>query len=215
MNTQAWLKLLEEYRAIAVIRADDLTTGKQMAKAIAQGGITLIEITWNSYNPSQLLQELQTELTDCIIGAGTVLTPSALQEAITAGAAFCFSPYCNHQLLKMAQASELPMIPGALSPTEILNAWHSGASSVKVFPITAVGGPKYIHSLQKPLGEVPLIPTGGVTIANAPEFIASGAIAVGLSSSLFPRQLLEKQAWSEITQLARQLRENLNKTNYL
>jgi 2-dehydro-3-deoxyphosphogluconate aldolase/(4S)-4-hydroxy-2-oxoglutarate aldolase len=105
-------------------------------------------------------------------------------------------------LIQLAVAQNIPIIPGALSPTEIVSAWQAGASSVKVFPVQALGGAGYIQSLQAPLGNIPLIPTGGVTLANAQSFLAAGAVAVGLSGQLFPRQAVADGNWDAIAQQA-------------
>lgn len=204
-----WLSLLKQSRAIAVIRSSDVKLAIAMAKAVAEGGIRLIEITWNSSYPSQIINQLNAELPECSIGAGTILTPLHLQEAISCGSRFCFTPHVNGTLIQLATESQIPIIPGALSPTEIVTAWQAGASCVKVFPIGAVGGVNYIKSLQGPLGEIPLIPTGGVTLENAKDFITAGAIAVGLSGELFPTSLLESRNWPTITQRTRTLLQKL------
>jgi 2-dehydro-3-deoxyphosphogluconate aldolase/(4S)-4-hydroxy-2-oxoglutarate aldolase len=128
-----------------------------------------------------------------------VLTVQDVEQAIAAGAQFLFSPHTQPQLIHAASAQGIPIIPGALSPTEIVTAWQAGATGVKVFPIKAVGGASYIRCLQGPLGHIPLIPTGGVTLDNATEMLAAGAIAVGLSSSLFPKTLVQAQDWPTIT----------------
>jgi 2-dehydro-3-deoxyphosphogluconate aldolase/(4S)-4-hydroxy-2-oxoglutarate aldolase len=180
-----------------------------MARAIAAGGIHLIEITWTSEAAGQLIAELQTELPTCVIGTGTVLNATHLREAIAAGAQFCFTPHTNVELIHRAVEQQVPIIPGALSPTEIVTAWQAGAASVKVFPVEAVGGASYIRSLQGPLGHIPLIPTGGVTLHNARDFIAAGAIAVGLSSQLFPKQAITAGNWAMITHQAQMLRQNV------
>ncbi len=173
-----------------------------MARAVAQGGMQLIEIAWNSGQAVTLVSDLRSELPTCHIGVGTILTVTQLRQAIAAGAQFCFTPHVDLALIRAAQEAGVPIIPGALSPTEMVRAWQAGASSVKVFPVQAMGGYGYIRSLQGPLGQIPLIPTGGVTLENAGEYIAAGAIAVGLSSNLFPRHALETGNWSEITQHA-------------
>jgi 2-dehydro-3-deoxyphosphogluconate aldolase/(4S)-4-hydroxy-2-oxoglutarate aldolase len=103
----------------------------------------------------------------------------------------------------------IPIVPGALSPTEIVTAWQAGASCIKVFPIEAVGGANYIKSLQGPLGQIPLIPTGGVTLENAKEFIIAGAVAVGLSGELFPKSLVVAEDWEAVAQRANTLRQRL------
>ena len=209
MPNQSWLTLLQQTRAIAVIRTAKIEQGRQMALAVAAGGIQLIEITWNSDRPTELIQQLRVELPNCTIGTGTLLTLDQLKEAIAAGAQFLFTPHVDPVMIQTAVAHSIPIIPGALSPTEIVTAWQAGASCVKVFPVSSVGGASYIKSLQGPLGNIPLIPTGGVTLENAKEFIAAGAIAVGLSGQLFPQQLVAQENWSAIAQLAKNLMQQL------
>lgn len=205
MCKQRWLDLLRKYRAIAVIRSPDLKLGMQLAQAVAQGGMGLIEITWNSDRPADLIALLHQQLPHCTIGAGTLLTSEQAQEAIACGAEFLFSPHTHPTLIEQAIQANIPIIPGALTPTEIVTAWQTGASSVKVFPIQAVGGSDYVKSLQGPLGHIPLIPTGGVTLDNAPDLIKAGAIAVGLSSQLFPPSLVKAKNWPAIAETSRRL----------
>ena len=206
---QNWLETLKEEQIIAVIRAFSKSLGKQLAHTMSRGGIRFIEITWNSDQPEGLIPELREELPNCLIGTGTILNGEELESAIAQGAQFVFSPHVNSQLISTALAANIPIIPGALSPTEIITAWQSGATAVKVFPAQALGGVNYIKSLQGPLGNIPLIPTGGVTLENAKDFIDAGATAVGLSSQLFPKSLIEAENWEEITQRASQLKQSL------
>ncbi|GAB4210047.1 MAG: bifunctional 4-hydroxy-2-oxoglutarate aldolase/2-dehydro-3-deoxy-phosphogluconate aldolase [Coleofasciculaceae cyanobacterium] len=209
MSNQSWLTLLEQYRFIAVIRSPWLSIGHQMAHAVAMAGLSLIEITWNSDRAPELIGQLRAELPHCIIGTGTLLTLEQLYEAIEAGAQFLFTPHVNSTLIAAAVKAGVPIVPGALTPTEIVTAWEAGASCVKVFPIQSVGGASYIRALQGPLGHIPLIPTGGVTLENAREFITAGAIAAGLSGELFPKALVTAQNWKAIAQRARILKEQL------
>ena len=209
MSNQLWLTLLQQTRAIAVIRTEKIEQGRQMALAVAAGGIQLIEITWNSARPTELIQQLRLELPNCTIGTGTLLTLNQLKEAVAAEAQFLFTPHVDPVMIQTAVAHSIPIIPGALTPTEIVTAWQAGASCVKVFPVQAVGGASYIKSLQGPLGQIPFIPTGGVTLENAKEFIAAGAIAVGLSGQLFPQQLVELGDWEAIAQIAKNLLQQL------
>lgn len=210
MPDRAWLSQLKEHRAIAVIRAPEISLGYQMALTVASEGVKLIEITWNSQRASELIAQLRTELPDCTIGTGTLLNLKQMQEAIAAGAQFLFTPHVEPAMIQAAVAANIPIIPGALSPTEIVTAWASGASCVKVFPVEAVGGVQYIKSLQGPLGDIPLIPTGGVTIENTKDFLQAGAIAVGLSSQLFPKKCIEAGDWEAVAQQARRLRQMLS-----
>ncbi len=209
-SSQSWRKLLEQHRAIAVIRTDKIEQGVNMAKAVAAGGMKIIEITWNSQQPAKIIQQLKQDLPECMIGTGTILTLDQLNEAIAAGIQFCFTPHVNQTLIKIAIHHDIPIIPGALSPTEIITAWQAGASCVKVFPVQAIGGIAYIRGLQGPLASIPLIPTGGITLDNAAYFIEAGAIAVGLSSQLFPRHALDDQEWDIITQEAELLMQRLS-----
>ncbi|MDJ0676587.1 MAG: bifunctional 4-hydroxy-2-oxoglutarate aldolase/2-dehydro-3-deoxy-phosphogluconate aldolase [Calothrix sp. MO_167.B42] len=204
-----WLQQLKQHRAIAVIRAPEKELGYQMAMAVASGGMRLIEITWNTAQAATLISQLRSELPQCCIGTGTLLNMNHLKDAIACGAQFLFTPHVDPQMIELAQSSGIPVIPGALTPTEIVTAWERGASCVKVFPVQAVGGVNYIKGLQGPLGQIPLIPTGGVNLDNARQFIQAGAIAVGLSGQLFPQSSLSSGNWQSISQTARDLLENL------
>ncbi len=205
-----WLTVLNKYRVIAVIRAHEKHLARKMALAAASAGIHLIEITWNTPEAGKLIEQLRVELPDCIIGTGTLLNLEQMQQAVSAGAQFLFTPHVDLAIIQAAVARNVPVIPGALTPTEIVTAWANGASCVKVFPVQAVGGAQYIKSLQAPLGQIPLIPTGGVTVENASEFLGVGAIAIGLSSELFPKHLVMSEDWDSITQRAKILLKKIN-----
>jgi len=181
-----------------------------MAEAVATGGMELIEVTWNSAQPAKLLHRLQTEFPHCSIGAGTLLTSADLQMAIDAGAEFLFTPHTSLELIQRAVAQRLPIVPGALTPTEILTAWQAGATCVKVFPIETMGGAAYIRHLQGPIGQIPLIPTGGVTLENASRLIAAGAVAVGLAGQLFPQEAIVQGDWAYVRERASHLMQELS-----
>ncbi|MGM3307102.1 bifunctional 4-hydroxy-2-oxoglutarate aldolase/2-dehydro-3-deoxy-phosphogluconate aldolase [Anabaena sp. WFMT] len=210
MSNQVWLSQLQQHRAIAVIRAPKMDLGEKMAASVAAGGMRLIEITWNSDRAADLISLLRAELPGCIIGTGTLFNVQQLQNAIASGAQFLFSPHTDPEMIKAAVAKDVPIIPGALTPTEIVTAWSQGASCVKVFPVQAVGGTSYIQSLQAPLGHIPLIPTGGVTLENAKDFLQVGAVAVGLSGELFPKEWVLEANWSAIALQAKKLIRRLN-----
>jgi 2-dehydro-3-deoxyphosphogluconate aldolase / (4S)-4-hydroxy-2-oxoglutarate aldolase len=202
----SWLSILRQYRAIAVIRSPRFDLGLSMAEAVARGGMRLIEITWNSEQPETLIAELRVRLPHCLIGAGTILDVNQLQNAIACGAQFIFSPHFNPNLVEIAvHRHQIPYIPGVLSPTEIVTAWQTGASALKVFPINAMGGASYLKSLQAPLAGIPLIPTGGVTVENASAMLSAGAVAVGLSGSLFAEELVKTGNWTQISDRANNL----------
>ncbi|PSB28248.1 keto-deoxy-phosphogluconate aldolase [Chlorogloea sp. CCALA 695] len=207
MSRQKWLSLLQKNKVIAVIRSLDRDLALQMAFAVAKGGIELIEITWNSDRAPEVISQLRTELPNCTIGTGTLLNLKQQKNAIASGAQFLFTPHTD--IAMIGEAGDIPIIPGALSPTEIVTAWNAGASCVKVFPVQAVGGASYIKSLQAPLGHIPLIPTGGVTVENAKGFLLAGAIAIGLSRELFPQQLVDAGDWDAIALHAKTLLQGL------
>jgi 2-dehydro-3-deoxyphosphogluconate aldolase/(4S)-4-hydroxy-2-oxoglutarate aldolase len=209
MNHQSWLTLLKKHRAIAVIRSSDKELGWQMASAVVAGGIQFIEITWNTHKAAELIAELRSEFPTFSIGTGTLLNLEQLQEAIDCGAQFLFTPHTDVAMIKTAVDAGVPIVPGAFSPTEIVTAWQAGATCVKVFPISALGGAAYLKSLQGPLGHIPLIPTGGVTVENAKVFIDAGAIAVGLAGDLFPKHLVANGDWGAIVQIAQTLTQKL------
>lgn len=197
--------------AIAVVRAPNLEVGYHMSRCAIAGGLIDIEIAWNTPQAASLVTRLRQDFPDCRIGVGTVLTVEQLHQAAQVGATFVFSPHTNVALIQAAQSLELPVVPGALTPSEIVTAWQAGATAVKVFPIQVVGGTNYLKAIAAPLNDIPLIPTGGVTLEQTPEFLRAGAIAVGLSSQLFPRQALAQQDWPGITQRIRDWRDRLAK----
>ncbi|WP_293129595.1 bifunctional 4-hydroxy-2-oxoglutarate aldolase/2-dehydro-3-deoxy-phosphogluconate aldolase [Microcoleus sp. bin38.metabat.b11b12b14.051] len=209
MNHQSWLTLLKKHRAIAVIRSSDKEVAWQMASAVAAGGIQFIEITWNTHKAPELIAELRSEFPTFSIGTGTLLNLEQLQQAIDCGAQFLFTPHTDVTMIQAAVDAGVPIVPGAFSPTEIMAAWEAGATCVKVFPISGLGGAAYLRSLQGPLSGIPLIPTGGVTLENAKVFIDAGAIAVGLAGDLFPKHLVQDRDWGAIVQIAKTLTQNL------
>ncbi|MEL6164830.1 MAG: bifunctional 4-hydroxy-2-oxoglutarate aldolase/2-dehydro-3-deoxy-phosphogluconate aldolase [Cyanobacteria bacterium J06628_3] len=202
MSNSPWLTLLTKYRVIAVIRAQKKNLARKMALAVASAGIRLIEITWNTPQAAELIKQLGEELPDCVVGTGTLLNLKQMQQAVHAGAEFLFTPHVDQAVIQAAVRQNIPVIPGALTPTEVVTAWNQGATCIKVFPVQAVGGAGYIKSLQGPLGHIPLIPTGGVTVDNAAEFLEAGAIAIGLGSDLFPKHLVISEDWDSITRRA-------------
>jgi 2-dehydro-3-deoxyphosphogluconate aldolase/(4S)-4-hydroxy-2-oxoglutarate aldolase len=193
-----WLSLLQQHRIIAVIRADNVSIAREMALAAAAGGIKLIEIAWNTDRAESLIPKLQQELPDCKIGTGTVLDLDSAERAIACGCSFLFTPHTNPELIAKGLENNIPVIAGALTPTEIITAWQAGAAAVKVFPIKVMGGVEYLQCLQPVFRDIPLIPTGGISLQNADKFLAAGAIAVGISSHLFSPEVIAEDDWTTI-----------------
>lgn len=205
-----WLSQLRRDRLIAVLRAPSLAQGERMAAAVAQAGIRHLEVTCDSDRPFELIRRLRQQWPDCAVGVGTVLQREQLLRAMAAGASFGFSPVLDGELLAQAIAAQFPLVVGGLTPNEIWQAWQLGAPAVKVFPITAVGGASYLRQVQAPLGQIPLIPTGGVGFGNAQALLAAGAWAVCLGGSLFPGRLVAQQDWSAIALRAQCLVRQVN-----
>src|SRR4028119_2335225 len=152
MNYQSWLTLLKKYRAIAVIRSSEKELAWQMASSVAAGGMQFIEITWNTHKSAELIADLRSEFPSVSIGTGTLLNLEQLQQAIDCGAQFLFTPHTDVAMIKTAVDAGVPIVPGAFSPTEIVTAWQAGATCVKVFPLSALGGDAHRQSLQRTPG---------------------------------------------------------------
>lgn len=212
-NNEMWencLSILRKHRVIAVIRADSWYIAEKMAETSINAGVRLIEVTWNSINPAPFTAYLRQKYPHCYIGVGTVINLADLKTALDAGAQFVFCPHFDQDLLNFAHNRQIPLIPGTFSPSEIINAFRGGALVVKVFPIQCLGGVNYIKALQGPMSQYPLIPTGGVTMAQTPAFLDAGALAVGLASDLFPPHLVLEEKW---TVMGAVIAENLTKIN--
>ncbi len=141
----------------------------------------------------------------CKIGTGTLTTKEMVRKAIEWGSEFLFSPVHDQALISEAKSSNIPIVAGAATPTEVFTAWQRGSDAVKVFPIANLGGASYIKALRDVFPTVPLLPTGGVTTENAQDLIKAGAVGVGISTYLFPPQLIKQGAWEQITHRAIQL----------
>ena len=188
---------------VAIIRlpsADDLLPA---AEAIRDGGVTAIEYTLTTPGALQALGSARARLgCGILLGVGTVLTAEAAREAIRGGAEFLVAPNFNPEVVRAGRDAGVPVIPGALTPTEIAQAWEAGASMVKLFPANAVG-PRYVKDLQGPLPHIPLLPTGGVSLDSAAAFIQAGAAVVGVGGEIVSAGLLARRAFPEITARAR------------
>jgi 2-dehydro-3-deoxyphosphogluconate aldolase/(4S)-4-hydroxy-2-oxoglutarate aldolase len=172
-------------RVIAIGRHLDPASVLAIGAALAAGGIHAFEVTLNSASALEVIAALTArfEPDELMVGAGTVLDEAQAQAAVDAGARFLVMPHFDARIVEWAVRHDVPVFPGAFTPTEILAAWRAGASAVKLFPASAVG-PTFLRELRGPLPQIPLIPTGGVTVDNAPAFLAAGALAVGMGSWL-------------------------------
>jgi 2-dehydro-3-deoxyphosphogluconate aldolase/(4S)-4-hydroxy-2-oxoglutarate aldolase len=203
------LRRLGEARAIAVVRARDADESLAIARALARGGLRAIELTFTTPGAAEALplarRELEAEL---LLGAGTITTEEQLDAALAAGADFLVSPHLDRGLLDAMLASDRLALPGVLTPSEVATALRAGAAVVKLFPASTVGV-RHLRALREPFPELMVVPTGGITLTTAREWLEAGAVAVGLGGELVPRALREAGAWEEISRNAARLLEQL------
>jgi 2-dehydro-3-deoxyphosphogluconate aldolase/(4S)-4-hydroxy-2-oxoglutarate aldolase len=189
---------------IPVIRVSSAQEAVDVADAVKEGGVSFIEITMSVPGAIDTIKELTKKYKDDIImGAGTVLDPETGRAALLAGAQFIVSPTLNLDLIQLAHRYSAVVIPGAMTPTEILTAWNAGADMVKVFPAAQLGGPEYLKALRGPLPQILLVPTGGVNLQNAGAFIKAGATALGVGGELVDKKALKDKKFNVITENAR------------
>src|SRR5579864_2488712 len=200
------IRRVEEIGIVPVVRAASVEEATRAVEAICAGGIPIVEITMTVPNAISVIREVAQEYGNkVLIGAGTVTTAEQAESCLRAGAEFLVSPGLARSVLAVAGASEKLAIPGALTPTELMNAQEQGARLVKIFPCGNVGGPKYLRSLKAPFPNALLIPTGGVNAANAAEFIAAGAFALGVGADLVDAKALREGNLEKIISGAREL----------
>ena len=185
MTKDETLKRIEEIGVIPVVRASSAEEAVAVAEAIGEGGIPVLEITMTVPGAVSVIAELSKRFGDqVLVGAGTVLDPETAAKCIAAGAQFVVSPALNLRTIELCRREGIVIFPGSLTPTEVVTAWEAGADAVKVFPCSAVGGAKYLRALKAPLPQIKLVPTGGVSLSTAKDFIAAGAWALGVGADL-------------------------------
>lgn len=199
------LQRIREVGLVPVVRAASADEAFAAVEAIRAGGIPILEITLTVPGAVPMIAQLTKRLGDeALIGAGTVLDAETAQQCIDAGAKFIVSPALDIPTVELCRRLVVPVFPGALTPTEIVTAWRAGANAIKVFPANAVGGATYLKSLKAPLPQIELLPTGGVNLKTAAEFIAAGAFALGVGADLVDLAALRRGDAAAITEKARQ-----------
>jgi 2-dehydro-3-deoxyphosphogluconate aldolase/(4S)-4-hydroxy-2-oxoglutarate aldolase len=186
---------------IPIVRTPTADDARAVIAAIVEGGITAIEITMTVPGAVELIDDLSRN-THILVGAGTVLNVEMARECIGAGARFIISPATDFEIIDYCNQVDVLVMPGAMTPTEIINAWDAGADFVKVFPITAIGGAKYLKLIKGPLPHVKIIPTGGVDQSTAGDLIKAGAEAVGVGSDLVDIAAVREGRASDISSAA-------------
>ena len=195
-------------RIIAIVRLAHYDRALEVAQALIAGGITTIEFTLTGSGALNAIAQTRAALGDsAVIGAGTVLTVGDVGAVASAGAQFIVTPYMSQMVIESSHAHNIPIICGALTPTEMMQAHEAGADMIKVFPARQIG-PQYVRDVLAPLPHLRLVPTGGVTAQNAGAYLQAGSVAVGIGGSLVPEQAVSVSAWEQITHLARECVES-------
>jgi len=198
---QQRLRFLRPLPLIAVVRSADPMVAIAQADRYVSAGLTCLEVTWSTPDAAAIIRHLQQQYPHCTIGAATLRTTAMLDAALVAGAQFLVSPHTAVDFIPHAQAAHVPLILGALTPTEIVQAWQAGADAVKVFPVMALGGAAYVRMLRQPFPDIPLIPCGGIPWSEVIPLLRAGAIAIGMGS-----QLSQGLTPSELTTQVHQIR---------
>lgn len=176
---------LEQVGLIPVLRASSVELGHTLVEAMMAGGVTVVEVTMTVPNALTLLRDLKQKHGDrLLLGSGTVTDAAQAEATIDAGAEFVVSPSLHPEVIAATKKRSKVSVPGALTPTEVITAWRAGADYVKIFPCSAMGGASYLKSLRVPFPELKLIPTGGVTLQTAADFLKAGARALGVGTDL-------------------------------
>src|ERR1700678_3638491 len=204
------LGVLLEIGLVPLLRAESAEQALALAGAIAAGGVTVLEVTMTVPGAIHVMRKLAEARPDILIGAGTVLDPETARHCILEGAQFVVSPALNLQTIEMCHRYGVPVLPGALPPTEIVTAWQAGADVVKVFPASAMGGAKYLTALKGPLPQIEMIPTGGVMLGTAKEFLEAEAFALGVGSDLVNHKAMAEGKPEIVTDSARQYLKIVN-----
>jgi 2-dehydro-3-deoxyphosphogluconate aldolase/(4S)-4-hydroxy-2-oxoglutarate aldolase len=205
MNRQAILSSIIDIGIVPVVRTTSAENAVKAIEAIYRGGIRAAEITMTVPGALKALEKVADQFGDKIVlGAGTVLDPETARASMLAGAEFFVTPSLKLATIEMVRRYSKVMMPGALTPTEVLTAWEAGADIVKIFPCGNVGGPKYIRALRAPFPHIEMIPTGGVNLETAGEFLKAGACAVAVGGELVDAKSVAEGRFDVIEERARQ-----------
>ena len=194
---------------VPVIRASSAEEARFAAEAVARGGISIAEVTMTVPRALDVISGLRRDLPHLLIGAGTLLDVQMARRCLRAGASFLVSPALDLEIIRLATEENVVMMAGALTPTEVLTAWNAGADFIKVFPCAQVGGPAYIKALTGPFPHLRLVPTGGVNLENAADYVRSGAAALGVGGELIVRDALQQRRADILEDLAHRFTETV------
>ena len=205
MTKNEILQTIRDIGIIPVVRAQSADEAMKAIDAIREGGISILEITMTVPGAVGVIEQVSARYgSEAVVGAGTVLDGETARTCILAGAQFVVSPSLDLETIEMCRRYGVAVMPGALTPTEVVQAWSAGADFVKVFPAGAVGGASYIKSLKAPLPQIELVPTGGVSLKTAADFIKAGASALGVGADLVDVKAIREGQQSVIIERARE-----------
>jgi 2-dehydro-3-deoxyphosphogluconate aldolase / (4S)-4-hydroxy-2-oxoglutarate aldolase len=205
MTKQEVLARIAEVGLVPVVRAESADEALRVIDAVREGGVTIFEITMTVPGAVGVMEQVARRLgSEALVGAGTVLDPETARACILAGAQFVVAPALHLGVVELCRRYAVPVMPGALTPTEVVTAWSAGADVVKVFPCGAVGGASYIKALKAPLPQVEMIPTGGVSLKTAADFIRAGALALGVGADLVDTKAIREGNAHLVTEKARE-----------
>ena len=213
MNKKQILNEIFKRKAVAVLRVKEEDKLKKIIRAIADGGVSVAEITMTVPNALKLIEKISNELDEnIIIGVGSVLSKQTAEDAIKAGAKYVVSPILKKEIIEMAQKYDVPVMPGCFTPTEIYSAFEMGADIAKVFPADIVGMP-FFKAILAPMPHLKLMPTGGVSLTNAGDWLKVGACAVGIGSALLDDKAIKEENYLKLTENAKIIMNSINSVN--
>lgn len=203
MDKHTVYDLLVQTGIVPVIRADNTQDAHAIVQALEDGGISIAEITMTTPGAINIIDDLvQTRGDRLIVGAGTITDLDSCLRAIDAGSSFIVTPACNHEIVSACARRDVCVIGGGLTPTEVLANWRAGATAVKIFP-ASVFGPRYLAMLHEPFPDIPLVPTGGISLDNLADYIHAGAVFIGAGGDLVPKTAVRDRQFTQITERAR------------
>ena len=213
MSKKQILDEIFKRKVVAVLRVKEVDKLKKVIQAISDGGVSVAEITMTVPNAIKLIEKMSQELDEnIIIGVGSVLNKQTAQDAIKAGAKYVVSPILKKEILETAQKHDVPVMPGCFTPTEIYSAFEMGADIVKVFPADIVGMP-FFKAILAPMPNLKLMPTGGVSLTNAGDWLKAGACAVGIGYALLDDKAIKEENYLKLTENAKTIMNSINSVN--
>ena len=208
MDKTEIIKKIEDTGLVPVVRASSADEAMRVIDAIKEGGVSVLEITMTVPGAVKVIEEVVAKFgSEATVGAGTVLDPETARACILAGAQFVVSPALNLDTIALCRRYSVPVMPGALTPTEVVTAWQAGADFVKVFPCGSMGGASYIKNLKGPLPHIKFIPTGGVSLKTAADFVKAGSSALGVGTDLVDVKAIRAGEAKIVTERAKQFTE--------